>query len=144
MQHLLGHSVRVPQRYFAVLQDHLLQLRSYWFHRVQGRLGVLEHHRDFVSPEAPNVVLPSPHKVDALEIDAPAQDRGVVWEQAHDGQGQGALPSAALTHDAIDLALLLREVDAIQRADCPRWAAELYRQVLYFQGFSHWRRSLQF
>ena len=136
-QDFLGHGRRGAARDVAVGQDDFLELLSHRLHRVQGGLGVLEHQGEFLAPYAAQVRVSGPQQVHAVKDDAPGRNGSSVGKEAHDGQSESALPSAAFSDEAIDLLVLLDDVDAVQRLNRPGVGVDVDVEVLDSQNFGH-------
>ena len=85
---------------------------------------------------------PCSHQVDTAVQDAPAEHRGVIGQQSHDGESQGALASPAFAHEAVGLALFLAEADAVERVHRASGTAKLHLQIFDSEGFYHRRCSV--
>src|SRR5215208_1183786 len=84
----------------------------YRVERVQGRL---EHHRALTPAEAPEILVVEGRQVQRLfrggtEDDLAPCDRGVLRQQAHQGEPEGCLARAALAYEG--QALVMPEVEA--------------------------------
>ena len=70
-----------------------------------------------------------PHQVNTIKDNTAFGNGGGVGQQPHDRQGQGTLASAALTHDAVNLALFLGKGYPIQGLYLSRGGLELYPEI---------------
>src|SRR5215217_4327397 len=84
-------------------------------HRVERVEGRLEHHRTLAPAEAPERLVVEGRQIQSLlrgraEDDLTSGDRGVLRQQAHQGEPEGRLTRAALAYEG--QALVITEVEA--------------------------------
>ena len=98
----------------AVDAQRLGELAADGAHRVEGGLGVLEHHRHPVAAQRPHLLGVAQVDVDAADAEAPVVELAVRREQTHHGEAEGRLPGAGLADDGHAVPGGHGEVDAVE------------------------------
>ncbi len=102
---LAGHDV-VDDGRLGILVDELVG-------RIEGRRRGLGDIGDARPAEIAALLLGGGAQVDPVEHDGAARDPAAVAGEAHGGEADGGLPRAALADETQNLALVKRQVDAL-------------------------------